>query len=310
MPAGGPSLEQERKAVLDKALAAARRQSSVTQKIRRGLEETKKKYEQKSMSNIVKTSLSASQIGRMPILGERLGKITGGIQQQLLDDKEPESAQQKSDQNQQPEKPSEENQQQPEQENTQQQVTQNQMQTRQAQLQASQQQQRIRQQSLDQIKEAALDKVREKTQKKVRKQLQNFVRRGTEELLQVIGGAVDTGTAGFSTIVTIFVYAFTLTDLNLQMIWGHYIKKGKSFLFPALDDWDPLPISTRLMPIWVLHTIIILIDICVVLCLLILFTSMLILMFGPSLGLASVIYLTLFDNNFRSAAADFITQIF
>ncbi len=90
---------------------------------------------------------------------------------------------------------------------------------------------------------------RKKFQKEIRKGATNAIRRGVEFLLDSIAGCVDTGTVGVSLIVDIFIYAFTLTDLNIQMIYGYYIAKDKSLLFPALD-WSPLRIP---LPVIFLH---------------------------------------------------------
>lgn len=118
-----------------------------------------------------------------------------------------------------------------------------------------------------------------KAQEEIRKQIKNGIRRGAEELAQSIGNAIDVGTTGISTLVTIFVYAFTLVDLNLQMIWGHYITKKKSIFFPALD-WTPIPMPS-IVPVQILHVGLVLVDILVFGLLVLACTFSMIVMFMP-----------------------------
>lgn len=125
---------------------------------------------------------------------------------------------------------------------------------------------------------------KEKAQEEIRKQIKAGIRRGAEELAQGIGNAIDLGTAGISTLVTIFFYAFTLTDLNMQMIWGYYITKKKSIFFPALE-WSPLPVP-KIVPVQFLHAGIVLIDLLLIGLLIGLVTILLILFFWPYLVLA------------------------
>lgn len=125
---------------------------------------------------------------------------------------------------------------------------------------------------------------------KVRKKAMTYIRRGVEELAQGIGNAFDLGTVGVSTLVTIFMYAVNLTDLSMQTV-SCYIKNGPlSFLFPPLDEWEPIPISTKMLPIFILHGAIILADLFVLGMILFAFTLIMILAFGPAIGLGTLIY--------------------
>jgi len=109
-------------------------------------------------------------------------------------------------------------------------------------------------------------------------------------LAQLIGNAFDAGTLGVSTLVTIFMYAVNLTDFSMQM-FTYYVKNNLlSFLFPPLDGWDPIPLSTKIVPVVVLHAIVILCDILVLGFVVIAFVLMIIIVFGPSIGLAGLVY--------------------
>jgi len=127
---------------------------------------------------------------------------------------------------------------------------------------------------------------------KVRKEVLATLRRAVEHLVNLILGSISIGTAGAGLIITAIPYIVTLTDLNLQMIWGSYISKGKSLLFPALT-WSPIPVP---LPDIFLHAILIGIDILVFLfifisCLLI-FLFVFLAMFGPQLAAGGVIAAT------------------
>jgi hypothetical protein len=125
----------------------------------------------------------------------------------------------------------------------------------------------------------------------VRRKAEKIIRRGVEEIAQFIGNALDLGTVGVSTIITIFMYAINLTDFSMQTL-SFYVKNNKylAFLFPPLDEWEPLPISTKMLPIYFLHAIIVLIDIIVIGFVVIAFTLILLIMFGPAIGLATLTY--------------------
>jgi|GEM_PF-4139718 hypothetical protein len=300
MPNGGTSTEQERKAILAAAKTAARRRASKMGKASRFLAGIEKKIGDEAVKNVIQSRQLAAEHGRYKffapatltsrwIIDQELDKTWN---QEMATDEKQKKEEVKSE-----ETSKEEATKQEQQESTEQQaqettlaeaeeeaVIQSQVMSewaRQNQLIANQQQERIRQQGLAQIKNQALAEQKKKLQKKVQKRVNSYLRRGVEELAQLIGNALDLGTSGISTLVTIFVYAFTLTDLNLQIIWGHYIKKGESFLFPALDDWDPLPVSVNLVPITVLHVLIFLIDILVIISLCVIFISSILVMIWP-----------------------------
>ncbi|PJA47146.1 hypothetical protein CO172_03030 [Candidatus Uhrbacteria bacterium CG_4_9_14_3_um_filter_36_7] len=95
---------------------------------------------------------------------------------------------------------------------------------------------------------------------KMRKEAKAAIRRALEHALNTILGALSVGTAGIGFILTAVPYVITLTDLNLQMIWGYYITKGKSVFFPALT-WSPLPIP---LPVVILHAGLVVIDLLII----------------------------------------------
>lgn len=59
-------------------------------------------------------------------------------------------------------------------------------------------------------------------------------------LASFLSSALDLGTAGASFLVTVFIYMITLGWLNVQMIYGSWIAKGKSSFIAPLS-WDPIP---------------------------------------------------------------------
>ncbi len=146
---------------------------------------------------------------------------------------------------------------------------------------------------------------KDKLQKEVRKTAKVAIRRGVEYVINFVCGSIDTGTVGVSLIVDIFIYAFTLVDLNIQMIWGYYIAKGKSLLFPALD-WTPLKVP---LPVILLHAGLVLFDITLVLLIGTLLLTTMIILFLPQLvaavGLASV-YKFATDPAFRTIISNMI----
>lgn len=65
-------------------------------------------------------------------------------------------------------------------------------------------------------------------------------KRGVLYIVSLLAAAFDLGSSGVSFIIDIFVYTFTLGWLNLEMIYGGWIMKGKSRYVSPLS-WDPIP---------------------------------------------------------------------
>lgn len=155
------------------------------------------------------------------------------------------------------------------------------------------------------LESEAGQKAKEQIQKEVRKAVWSAVRRGIEYLYDfLIGPSVDGGSMGISLVVDVVGYALTLVDLNMQMIWGYYITKKKSILFPALE-WSPLKIP--LLPDLMLHAGVIMLDLVVVLVFttLALVTLVMILLpaVAPLVGI-SLAYALYTDPAFRASVFD------
>ncbi|MFH1253202.1 MAG: hypothetical protein V1664_02620 [Candidatus Uhrbacteria bacterium] len=155
------------------------------------------------------------------------------------------------------------------------------------QLSQNQQQERQRQKQ-NPVNDIASEKTKGASQK-LRKKSMTYIRRGVEELAQSIGNAFDIGTVGVSTVVTVLMYAVTLTDLTMQIFTFYFKNKMFSFLFPELAEWDPLPISTQILPIKMLHALIILVDILVIGTLTIIVSLSILVIFGPAIGLGALL---------------------
>jgi len=173
------------------------------------------------------------------------------------------------------------------------------------QLKKQQQQDRIQKKTEMPESEGGEEDPTSKARDEIRKQAKAAIRRGVEEAAQGIGNALDLGTAGVSTVITIFMYAVTLTDLNAQMIWGYYIAKKKSFLFPALE-WSPLPVG-RVLPDVILHIGLVVLDLLIFSLVVIGFSLAIIIMFLPAAGWV-VAYGLVTDPAMRAAVWMFIIQ--
>jgi hypothetical protein len=292
MPEGGLNVENERKSRLAEDVSRARRRPSVVQTLSQWREETKRK----TIMNIARSSQSSRQTGRLPLLGQGLGKLTDNIQQRLLakaaTDEEKETTEEEAaeeetmpEENEQPESRQEE--------------ISGELLNRQL------QQSRLAEAKMRLAEESGLEEQKKEAAEQIRKRVMSSIRRGVEQLLQGTGNAVDAGTAGCSLLVTIFMYAVTLTDLNLQMIWGYYLSKKKSFFFPALE-WDPIPMP-KAVPVTILHAGLVILDMIILFLLLLAFTLQIIIMTAP-IALASLPALYLFSSDFRSLINNFIFQ--
>ncbi|MFH1089744.1 MAG: hypothetical protein V1716_04960 [Candidatus Uhrbacteria bacterium] len=265
MADGGLSTEEiGRKNRLDETNARNKR-GRLSDSLISSLEGTQKKFESKTRTNLALSNFMAQELeerGIKPrgyLSSQLLGMGSSMIQKNLVGDQQSGStdSEQKADQ------PSDSPEQPPNPIKADQQADQQNESVRQAQLLAGQQKSRLKEKILEESgANKAMDEVRSKTQKQAKKFLTKIARRGVEELAQSIGNAFDAGTVGVSTLVTIFMYAVTLTDLNAQMVWGHYIKHGKSFIFPALD-WEPIPMPKIVGP-RILHALLVIVDILVI----------------------------------------------
>ena len=74
----------------------------------------------------------------------------------------------------------------------------------------------------------------------VRYVFKQAMRRGFIYLINFIAASLDFAFAGISFIITCFVYLFTLGYLNLEMIYGTHIAKGKSKIISP-TSWFPIP---------------------------------------------------------------------
>ena len=146
-------------------------------------------------------------------------------------------------------------------------------------------------------------------QKEARKVMQVGMRRGFEYVLNFLLSCLTAGTAGAGFVIAGIPYLVTLTDLNLQMIWGSYITKGKSILFPPLT-WKPLPIP---LPDSFLHLGLVLIDIILILIALVGTLVVMLMIFGQYIATAGVwvgVYTYLTDPFFQDMVNYFLGSLF
>jgi hypothetical protein len=288
MADGGLSTEEMgRKSQLDETVAKTRRSYSLTNQ----LKNFQSGLQTKGISNVIDSSLLAAKNDRTPTLSgsmadhwfqRQIGEKPGGLPQNssaTLPDQSPGSPEQPSD----PVKAD-------------QQAGQQNESARQTQLLAGQQKSRLKEKILEESgANKAMDEVREKTRKEAEKLKKKFIkwaRTGVDELATSICNALDLGTAGVSTVVTVFGYAVTLTDLNAQMIWGYYIKHDKSFLIPALG-WDPIKVPKKILSPRIVHAALLIVDILVIGTITILTTLILLTLLLPQILLAGGILTSL-----------------
>lgn len=274
MPVGGLVTENERKSRLAENTSKARRQISVAQTMK-GWEE---KIKNKTRTNLALSNYFTQEMqnqGVTPrglISNKILGRGSSSIQETLVpppqEETEPEGLENQEEQN---EEETEET--------NEAESAESQQQAANEMLMRQQQEARMEQMEEQLLEESGVGEGKSKAQEEVRKQAKNAIRRGVEELAQGIGNAFDVGTAGVSTIITVFMYAITLTDLNLQMIWGYYLTKKKSFFFPALE-WSPIPMPKIVTPI-ILHAGLVMLDIMLVVGILTICSILIIFMTAP-----------------------------
>lgn len=85
--------------------------------------------------------------------------------------------------------------------------------------------------------------------KEVKKKAKAGAKRGFIFILDLIASAFDLSTAGISFIIDIFIYLFSLSWLNLEMIYGTHFTKGKSKFISPLS-WDPIPMPIDPHAFW------------------------------------------------------------
>ena len=178
----------------------------------------------------------------------------------------------------------------------------------------NQQRERVRQKQSTQQQEeeriSATKRIAQQTaQKEARKVMRVGMRRGLEYALNFLLSCLSIGTAGAGFVIAAIPYLITLTDLNLQMIWGTYVTKGKSLLFPPLE-WKPLPVP---LPDSFLHLGIVLIDIAVILIALVGTFVVMLMIFGQYIATAGVwvgIYAYLTDPFFQDMVNHFLGSLF
>ncbi|OGL98235.1 hypothetical protein A2318_01335 [Candidatus Uhrbacteria bacterium RIFOXYB2_FULL_45_11] len=99
-----------------------------------------------------------------------------------------------------------------------------------------------------------------------------------------ISTALDLGTGGAGLVVTIFIHLLSLGWLNVEMVYGTWLKKGKDPVIGRLS-WDPIPMPIDKNGI-ILQGMVIMADLIVITIVVILFAVqvlMLLLMASPAL---------------------------
>lgn len=106
------------------------------------------------------------------------------------------------------------------------------------------------------------DAIRAEVRKKVKRTAKAGFKRGTAFVIGSIAAVIDMGT-WVTTIIDAFYYVAIFGWMNVQMIYGSYMAKGKSFIVDPLD-WEPLPLKGVISPI-LLHIALIAADILIIL---------------------------------------------
>jgi len=141
-----------------------------------------------------------------------------------------------------------------------------------------------------------------------KKAARTAIKRGINYLANLIATAITAGTGGLAIIATGFVYLFSLGYLNVEMFW--YYKEGKktgsalNYLIEPLDSWDPLPISTKMIPITILHLGILVLDFIVFILGVVIFLAVFMMVILPYA--APLLFVT--NSAFRSAVSGVIAN--
>lgn len=176
-------------------------------------------------------------------------------------------------------------------------------------LQGQQQQKRLEQTKQELLAGSGLDEEKKKAQEEVRKQMKAAIRRGAEEAAQGIGNAIDIGTVGISTIITVLMYAFTLVDLNLQMASFYLKNKTFDFFFPSLT-WSPIPMPSIVSPRF-LHAGLVVLDLLVLALLVVGFCAVIVTTFLPymiAVGGVAVLWELASDQGLRAQVYSLIKE--
>jgi len=177
------------------------------------------------------------------------------------------------------------------------------------QLQGQQQQKRLEQTKQELLAGSGIDEQKQKAQEEIRKQMKAAIRRGAEEAAQGIGNAIDIGTVGISTIVTVLIYAFTLVDLNLQMASFYLKNKTFDFFFPSLT-WSPIPMPSIVSPRF-LHAGLVVLDLLVLALLVVGFSVIIVTTLLPymiAVGGVAVLWELAGDPGLRAQVYDLIKE--
>jgi hypothetical protein len=87
---------------------------------------------------------------------------------------------------------------------------------------------------------APTSKETQKLRKEIKKKAEAATRRGLIAGVDSIAAALDMSSVGISFLIDVGLYFFTLSWLNLEMIYGKHFAKGKSrFISPI--SWEPIP---------------------------------------------------------------------
>lgn len=140
-----------------------------------------------------------------------------------------------------------------------------------AELLRMQQQQALLARARAQTVEATQSIALQQSRKAFKKTAEVAIQRGVRGVMQAVFTTIGAGTLGVGFIVTAVFQLIDLGWMNVEMVYGYYLAKGKSKFISPLD-WTPLPIP--LHPIW-LHIGVIFLDLVV----LTLFTTLLIFAF-------------------------------
>ena len=127
--------------------------------------------------------------------------------------------------------------------------------------------QRTAKQQAQQQQEQQVSEETRKEREKLKQTAKSAVKRGAIFVVDLLAGALDLSSFGISFIVDVFLYAFTLGWLNLEMIYGRYFAKGKSRFISPLS-WDPIPMPVDKNAL-ILSGFVVMADIAVVIALLV-----------------------------------------
>lgn len=177
-----------------------------------------------------------------------------------------------------------------------------------AQLQMRKLASKLMQQKIGMGEEQMREKLRTEIRKAATKAINQAIRNGVEWLANGTGVACDASSMGISFIITVIMYAVTLGDWNMQMIWGYYITKKQSILFPPLE-WNPLPIP--LPDVW-LHYALVMLDVILVIAIMFVVVVLTVVLFGvqiATMGSLALLLAYFTDAGTRSFVNDIMGEL-